>query len=247
MAVSRVSAAIPLLMTLGVALAGCSTPATKTPSTEGSTVEASSSTQPSAAPTRSVDLSKLGAIKNAFPPGYPSTTTTSPITRDAQASRSVGDLVSYGRDMSTTPESCRPLLKPVEAKTSTDWTAVTSMTGPQDPFIAVSVYDPVSVPTPIPVTGCDRFSFVVEGGGVPDGRAEQLQAPSFDDAVTFALKTVFFIDNSTVEVPLVEYFYTAILDGRTFVNLWARVPSDFPAEPALPDLLTKAVVALRDS
>ena len=227
-------------MCVGVALAGCSSP--PSPSPTENTIAPSPQ---SAAATRKVDLSRLGEIRNAFPSGYPANTDSGPRIRDAQASESVGDLVSYGEPLTVAPESCRALLKPVEAKASTDWASVTSTTGPVDPFIALSVYDPVSMPVALPTSGCDRFTFVVEGGGVPDGRAERLTAPIFEGAVTYALKVVFLVDNSSVEVPLVEYFYTAILDGRTFVNLWARVRSDFLAEPALPDLLKKAVAALR--
>jgi hypothetical protein len=100
------------------------------------------------------------------------------------------------------------------------------------------------VPAAIPGSGCDRFTFVVKTA-IPDGMVERLAAPSIDGASTYALKAIVTVDNNPVEGQFVEYFYTAILDGRTFVNLWARVPSDFTPEPALPDLLTKAVTALR--
>ncbi len=65
----------------------------------------------------------------------------------------------------------------------------------------------------------------------------RLDAPVFDGATTYGLR----IDHGGV----VEYFYTAILDGRTYVQVTARMAPDFQAEPLLPDLLTKAVAAIR--
>jgi hypothetical protein len=135
-------------------------------------------------------------------------------------------------------------LKPVEGRVGADSASITSATGAQDPFIAVSVDDPVSVQAPIPPSGCDRFTFAVQSA-VPDGTAERLAAPELDGAETYALRVDFTVTNpSATDVPLVEYFYTAILDGRTYVNLWARVPPDFAPEPALPNLLTRAVSAI---
>ncbi len=233
----RGGAVLPLVMCVGIALAGCSTSTTK-----GEPITAPH--PPTAAAVRTVDLLRLAEIKDDFPPGYVGSPLFGPRKLDGWASGTVGDLVSYGESLIVNPDPCRALLKPVEANTGVDTASVSTATGPQDPFIAVSVYDPVSVPIAIPDWGCDRFTFVVETAS-PDGRAERLTAPRFDDAVTSALKVVFTVDNSTIEVPLVEYFYTAILDGRTFVNLWARVPSDSAAEPALPDLLTNAVNAIR--
>jgi hypothetical protein len=79
------------------------------------------------------------------------------------------------------------------------------------------------------------MSFHVDGA-VPDGTAERLAAPNIDGAVTNGLKVIFGDG--------VDYFYIAILDGRTYVEVMARVAPDFQAEPLLPDLLTKAVAAI---
>ncbi len=234
----RGGAVLPLAMCVGIALAGCAGSTTKG-------VPTAAPHPPSAAAVRKVDVLRLADIKDEFPSGTVVNPLYGPRKLDAGQAESAGDLVSYGEALTVSPDPCGALLKPVVARAGTETVSVTSATGPQDPFIAVSVYDPVSVPVAIPESGCDRFTFVVETAS-PDGRAEQLAAPQFDDAVTCALKVVFVVDSSSVEVPLVEYFYSAILDGRTFVNLWARVPSDFSAEPALPGLLTKAVNAIRD-
>lgn len=240
----RGRAVVAVVMCVGVALAGCSTPPI-TETTTSTTETISSSSPPSAAPTRKVELLRLGEIKDAFPPGYVPYPLVGPRTLDAGASRSVGDFVSYGEPLTVAPESCGALLRPVQAATGVEDVSMASGTSSQDPFIAVRADDPVTMRVGVPESGCDQFTFLVDGGGGSNGRAERLTAPSFEDAVTYAVKVVFYVDDSTVEMPFVEYFYTAILDGRTFVNLWARVPSDFSAEPVLPDLLSKTVVALR--
>jgi hypothetical protein len=227
----RGGAFLSLVMCVGLALAGC----TGSPSETGMSTE--SPPPPSAAAERNVDLTRLAAIGDAFPPGYPAGPLYGPRTRDAQASRAVGDHISYDEAFTVEPDSCRTLLDPVKATEGAETAAVSSETGPTDPFISVSVDDPVVVPTAIPDSGCDRFSFAVEGA-IPDGTVERLRPPSIDGATTYAMKIMF-------TAPEVEYVYNAILDGRTFVTLWARVPSDFSPEPVLPDLLTKAVTSLR--
>jgi hypothetical protein len=42
-----------------------------------------------------------------------------------------------------------------------------------------------------------------------------------------------------------EYYYIATLDIHVYVHVDARVTPSFPAQPFLPDLLTKAVAAIR--
>src|SRR6478752_8656383 len=235
----RAEAVLALLASVVVASTGC------WPSTSEQPPSPASSSPPPAAAARRVDLARLGSIADAFPPGHPANPLFGPGKVDEPTGSTVGDLVSYGKALTVDPDSCRALLKPVEAKAGADSASITSATGPQDPFIAVSADDPVSVPAAIPTSGCDRFAFAVQSA-VPDGTVERLPAPSFDDAVTYALRVDFTVTNpNSTQTPLVEYFYNAILDGRTYVTLWARVPPDFAAEPVLPDLLSKAVYAIR--
>jgi hypothetical protein len=231
------AAVLLMVLCTTVALAGCSSSSTTTGT-------ATAPPPSSAAVTRKVDLLRLAEIKDAFPPGYAANPLYGPQKLDAREAESAGDFVSYGEPLTVEPDPCRVLLNPIRANAGAETASVTTATEPQDPFIAVSVYDPVSVPAAIPGSGCDRFTFVVKTA-IPDGMVERLAAPSIDGASTYALKAIVTVDNNPVEGQFVEYFYTAILDGRTFVNLWARVPSDFTPEPALPDLLTKAVTALR--
>lgn len=204
---------------------------------------ASKETEPASAPPGAaragVELSRLVQIEGDFPAGYPATPNPIPGVGkpDAMQAERIGDFVSFGRSLTADPESCRALLKPVEAKAGTHSASVSSVTGVQDPFIDVTATDPVSVPATIPDAGCERFTFDV-GGALPDGPVEQLAVPRFDDATTYALKVAY-------PGPLVEYFYAAILNGHAFISIWARVPTDFEPEPALPDLLTKAVAAIR--
>ncbi|BBY26010.1 hypothetical protein GCM10023114_27450 [Mycolicibacterium sediminis] len=158
----------------------------------------------------------------------------------------VGDLVAYGERMTAIPDSCRVLLEPVAASDGVEQASVTSATGPMDPFIAVSAYLPVSVPVAIPDGGCEQFDYEVEGA-IPDGTVRRLTAPVIDGAQTYALRTAITVDGVPIAGALVEYFYVAILDGRTFVKIWARVPNEFEAEPALGKLLTRTVSALADA
>jgi hypothetical protein len=232
-----------VLLALGcVMLAGCtSTAKVPEPSTRASIA-------PSVpAVTRTVDLSRLGEIGHDFPTGYTVAPNPLPGVRqlDAPQAAIIGDFVSYGEPLTAEPASCRALLMPVRADAGADSTSISSMTGVQDPFISVTATDPVSVPISIPDAGCQSFTFDVRGA-IPDGSIEQLPAPSFDDSTAYGFRVELPITNpAATRVGLVEYFYTAILDGRTFVNVWARVPPDFKPEPALPDLLTKAVTAIR--
>ena len=226
-----------LVVAVVLGLAGCSTPAPRAPVT--------SATTPAAAATRQVDLQRLDLIKDSFPTDYPANAFSGVRKVDARQAASVGDLISYGNSVTVEPDSCRALLKPVRANVGGDWIAVNNSQGPEGPFISVAAYDPAMLPAAIPESGCDRFGFVVEGA-TPDGQAEQPAVPRIDDATTYALKVEYPVTNPAATKPLlVEYFYVAILDGRTFVKVWARVPTEYVAEPALPDLLTKAVIALR--
>lgn len=229
--------AAALLAGMSVVLAGCTSSSTQ----ERAPSETRTS---SSGPVEPRDLMRLAEVVDDFPPGYQPRPPAGVGSLDAKQAMDVGDFVSYGESLAVDPQSCLPLLKPVTARAGTHWVTVSSATGPRDPFIALSVYEPVEVSAAIPAEGCDRFDFEVEGA-MPDGTAERLAAPAVDGATTYAVK-VTSPQNGTaaVELPLVEYFYTAILDDRTYLNLWARVPSEFAAEPALPELLRKGVAAL---
>ena len=138
----RAEAVLALLASVVVASTGCS------PSTSEQPPSPASSSPPPAAAARRVDLARLGSIADAFPPGHPANPLFGPGKVDELTGSAVGDLVSYGKALTVDPDSCRALLKPVEAKAGADSASITSATGPQDPFIAVSADDPVSVQRP---------------------------------------------------------------------------------------------------
>ncbi|WP_157897652.1 DUF5642 family protein [Mycolicibacterium rutilum] len=182
------------------------------------------------------NLAGLGTLSGDFPPGLtPSEPWSGPKEVDPRWAHLVGDTVNYGDEFTVDPAQCRPLLKPVEAQAGAIRAGI-GAGGPQPPLLSVSAVDPIAVPVPVPDSGCNRVKFTV-GDAVPDGTAVRLDAPVFDGATTYGLR----IDHGGV----VEYFYTAILDGRTYVQVTARMAPDFQAEPLLPDLLTKAVAAIR--
>nr|WP_255396375.1 DUF5642 family protein [Mycobacterium sp. E740] len=212
-------------MVLGLIVAsGCST--------SGSD---SASSAPSTSPSPTLDLSRLAEVGDDFPPSFTPTPPAGPKTVTPRDAQLISDAVSYGKPLTVAPPECRPLFKPVAAQAGAEKMGV-GAGGPQPPALVVSAVSPVAVPDPLPTRGCDRMTFTV-AGAVPDGTAERLAAPHIEGATTNGLKVLF--DGG------VEYFYTAILDGRTYVEVWCRVGPDFQAEPVLPDLLTKAVAAIR--
>jgi hypothetical protein len=194
-------------------------------------------------PVALLDLGRVAAAADAFPssiaPNLPGA-----VAEVNPATDSVGDFVAAGNELVVTPESCHALLKPVDVKADTDVASITSVDDPTAPFVGVFAYDPVTVPFAIPSSGCDTFLFHVVGTQ-PDGTVESLSAPPIDGAVTFGLKVTFVYGGSPAEAPLCQYFYVAVLDGRTFVKVWARVPADFAPDPVLPNLLSRTVTALR--
>lgn len=213
-----------VLTVAGLLLAGCS-PA-----------EAPPDTQTTHATARSVNLAGLADLKDDFPSGFtPEMSGQSKV--DAKWAHLVGDTVSFGEPFTVDPPECRALLKPVEAGADADKAGI-GAGGPQPPALTVGVTTPVSVPVPLPARNCDRMTFEVEGA-VADGTVERLPAPTIDSAATYGLKV-------THDDVAFEYFYIAILDDRTYVVVRARMAPDFQPEPLLPDLLTKAVTAIRN-
>lgn len=224
-----------------IALTGCSTPP------DGPTAATPTTSSPTSAPgPRLIDLAGLSAVASDFPVGQTPNPLFGPVTLSGQRYTEVGDLVSFGEPIEVSPDECRVLLKPVAASTGVEQASVTSATGPSDPFISVSAYDPVSVEMTSPPQGCARFGYEVEGA-IPDGTIELLPSPTIDGAQTYAMRSIVGSDGTSGSTSTAEYFYYATLDDRTFVNVWARMPQDFVPEPALPDLLTKAVAAIRRS
>lgn len=214
-----------VLVVLAASLAGCSPTET---ATSGSPVEA-----PSASPPL-VDLARLAELQDDFPPGL-TPELAEPSKVGSRWAYLVGDTVSSGKPFSVDPPACRALLDPVIAGGDADKAGI-GAGGPQPPALSVGVTTPVSVPVVLPSTDCDRMTFEVEGA-LPGGTVERLTAPNIDSATTYGLKVSY--DEGA------EYFYIAILDGRTYVVVRARMNPDFQPEPLLPDLLTKAVSAIR--
>ena len=234
---------VPVLAILGALLAGCS-PAEVGSTTTVDSTSSGTTTSARAVPV-AVDLSRIGEIAPAFPAEYPARNTPRVGQLDARQAERVGDLVGFGKPMTSEPSGCRTLLAPVIAHAGASTASITSVEDVMAPFIEVSAYDRIDVATSLPRSGCDRFRFTV-AGAVPDGIATRLTAPHLEDATTYALRLDFDVTNpaSTVE-PTVEFFYNAIVGNSAYVCVWARVPADFVAEPMLIDLLTRAVTAIR--
>lgn len=219
---------IAALLGTAVVLSGCSSSTTGLARTPTSSVEESAG----------YDLSRLAEVKDDFPPDF----TPSPFEvakLDPAYVDQVGAVVSYGKPFTVDPQQCRALLKPVDGRIGAD-TNGSRVDGPNNQSIAVNADAPVTVPAEIPATNCDRMTFDVKNDAVRTrGTAERITAPIIDGAVTEALQIQ--IDG----YPDVEYYYAAIVDNRLYVSVAARLNPSFDAQPLLPDLLVKAVAAVR--
>ncbi len=219
-----------------VALAGCST---KTAGSATSAVTSTAaSTSVSAAP--GFDILRLNRLSADFPPGFVAGPPSVPQKIGQQVLPSVGAAATYGQPFTVDPSKCRPLLKPVDGQLGSDSMHIRGVEG-NERTISLGAVSPVTVPAEIPSAGCERFTYAVDQAEHPmKGTVEKLEAPVIDGATTIALRyDVEGFPNN------LEYSYAAILDGRVYVDVQARLAPDFQAEPVLSALLVKAVAAVR--
>jgi Domain of unknown function (DUF5642) len=179
------------------------------------------------------DLARLVALEHDFPPGF-SVHAGEVKQARAQAVDQVGTTVSYGKSFSVDPPQCRALLKPVDGTVGGNFLGLRG-DGPDEQTIYVGADDQVTVPARIPAKGCDRMTFDVDSA-LPSGTANRIAAPKIAGVTTVAF---------TVQYTPPEYYYIAILDNHVYVHVDARVSPSFHAQPFLPDLLVKAVAAIR--
>lgn len=215
-------------MCAALALAGCSSP----PGTKAASTSAPRND------IREYDLARLGDIAKDLPAGFvPSPFEVAEL--DPAYVDAIGDLIAYGRPLTVVPARCRSLLKPVDGQRGAS-TNGTRAAGPDGQAIVVNATAPVTVLDGAPKTECDRITFDVEDDAVRTrGTAERITVPSIEGASTEALKIVF--DDRTE----LEYHYGAIVDDRLYVDVAARLPPNSNVERLLPELLVKAVAAVR--
>jgi hypothetical protein len=184
------------------------------------------------------NLARLSDLEDDMPPGFiPFPSEVRKLQHVLVAG--VGSVVSNGKPYITVPSECSILLKPVNGEAGADSSGFRA-DGQDSRGISVGADMPVTVPAAIPATGCDRMTYRVEDDRrATTGTAERIAAPVVEGAATYALKIT--VDG----FPDPEYFYAAILDDRVFVDVQARLAPDYAAEPLLPDLLVKAVTAIR--
>jgi hypothetical protein len=187
-----------------------------------------------------LDLPRISEAITVLPPGFDvKGRQPAPQELIGQLVDNVSTVVSYGKPFVVEPRQCRPLLKPVDAAKGADTIGFRGDRG-KDEQISVGAIEPVTVPQPIPATGCDRMTFQVDDDDYPtSGTVERISVPTIEDATVIGLKAL--VEGS----PFVEYSYTAILDGGGYVDVRTRLDASFQAEPVLPDLLTRAVAAVR--
>ncbi|WP_319458341.1 DUF5642 family protein [Mycobacterium sp. RTGN4] len=179
------------------------------------------------------ELARLVALEHDFPPDF-SVQAGEVQQAHAQVVDQVGTTVSYGKSFSVDPPQCRALLKPVDGTLGANFIGLRG-DGPDEQTIYVGADDQVTVPARIPAKGCDRMTFDVDSA-LPNGTANRIAAPRIAGVTTVAFK---------VHYTPPEYYYIAILDDHVYVHVDARVSPDFQAQPFLPDLLVKAVAAIR--
>lgn len=223
----RIAESLAVLCTF-VAVAGCAP----------STTESENAPSPSADAPVDYDVARLAEVEGDFPPGF----IPFPFRLGKQRPETVDQVsavVSYGRPFLVDPPQCRPLLKLVDGRVGAD-TNGTRADGPNKQSIAVSAIAPVTVPAGLPANRCERMTFEVPGAPVPTrGMANRITAPTIDGATTSALEI------HTDGYPEVEYDYAAILDGRVYVRVAARLSPGFAAQPVLTELLVTAQAAVR--
>jgi hypothetical protein len=217
----------PLIFLSAAVLIGCS---------EGASTSAD--TSPTTQALREYDLSRLSEIQGDFPPGFvprpAEVRALKPVWRDG-----VGSAVSSGKPFTVEPPQCKDLLKPVSGEVNSQTIGIRAESADKR-GIAVGADLPVSVTGVLPSSGCDAMTYTVPDDEQPrSGTAQRLTAPAIDGATTLALKvtTNGFLDP--------EYFYTAIVDDRLYVDVHARLAPEFEAQPVLSGLLVKAVAAVR--
>lgn len=185
-----------------------------------------------------IDVSRIADLEDDLPPGFiPGP--TEPIKLRHELVDSVGTVVSYGKPFTVDPPQCRPLLKPVDGQAGADSMHIRG-DDVEKRSIAVGAVVPVTLPAETPSAGCERMTYEVDHGAVPtSGTVERIPAPTIEGATTIALKI------QVNGFPDVEYSYGAILDGSAYVDVQARLAPNSQAATLLPDLLVKAVAAVR--
>jgi hypothetical protein len=231
----RRGAALLTVLCSTVALAGCSTETTG--SATSAVTSTAASTSVSAVP--GFDVSRLNQLSDDLPTGFVLGPPSVPLKIVQQLLASVGTTASYGEPFTVDPSKCRPLLKPVDGLVGADSYHVRGDELDKRQ-ISIGAENPVTVPAEIPSAGCERFAYTVDQAEHPmKGTVSRLEAPAIDGATTIALRY------DVEGFPNLEYSYAAILDGRVYVDVQARLAPDFKAEPVLSALLVKAVAAVR--
>ena len=221
---------LPTVMCAGLALVGCSS----SPMEPGSSPASSSSVET----VDRFDVSRIADLESDFPTGFiPGP--TQPVKVQHQLVDSIGTVVSYGKPFIVDPPQCRALLKPVEGQAGADSMHIRG-DNVDEQSISVGAVTPVTIPAEIPSAGCERMTYKVEDDAVPtSGMVERISGPTVEGATTIALKVL------VNGFPNVEYSYAAILDGRDYVDVQARLAPEFQAGTLLPDRLVKAVNTVR--
>jgi hypothetical protein len=223
---SRVGAASIVVLTACSGLAGCGS------DNKSASQSASSSATTSEAP-GGFDISRIDQVGLQLPPEAEATPIPHTVVNEEEAKT----LAGMRKDFSYNPPQCGTLLSK-----STHLVAGSQIQGvtvrKPDQIVILIVESPAPVTDPPRVAGCDRVTFTV-----PDevkGTAERIPGPAIAGTKTTGTKT--HMDLTTSEGPKTvdETTLRAELSDRVEIAVGGK------GDPArLPDLLNKAVVAVR--
>jgi len=233
---SRRLVALLTVLCTAVVLSGCS--ATKTAPESAPTSARTPTASSAAAASGAYDLSRLAELTGDIPIEFePKVYPKEHLDEDFASD--VGAVVSSGEQFTVNPAQCHPLLKPVAAAAGVESVTIRADKLRGKDGIWLGAYSPVAVPSGIPSAGCDRMTYAIPELQNQTGTVERIPAPDIDGATTIALKIL------VNQYQYVGYYYAAIIGDDTFIRVEGRFDPSFPAQPILPDMLVKAVAAIR--
>ncbi|HEV7422991.1 MAG TPA: hypothetical protein VGO30_24630 [Mycobacterium sp.] len=234
---TRRFAALLTVLGTAVVLSGCSTSTTEPERSTAASASTPTASSSSAAP-GGYDLSRLAELRVDIPIEFEPKVYPKERLDGAFAS-DVGAVVSSGEHFAVDPPQCRPLLKPVDATAGVESVTIRADKLKGKDGIWLGAYSPVSVPSGIPSTGCDRMMYSVPELQNQTGTVARIPAPDIEGATTIALQI------QVNQYQYVGYHYAAIIGDDAFIRVEGRFDPSFQAQPMLPDMLVKAVAAIR--
>ena len=191
-----------------------------------------------------LDVSRLSEVAAELPEAdY--IVKTGRLTRYPEENTEIAeDFVLFGTPAEAEPQECVLQLKPVKVQPGASGMRVSGDPVRGDGGIRIVAYTDTVQTSELMNPACQRFRYSAPQLHV-EGTVQQLTPPVIDDAGLVALK------NQVDENALADYYYGALLEdpegleSHVYVSVQARLDRDAEYEPLVPDLLVKAVAAVR--